>query len=729
MKTPQHQTSAARDSTPIRTHSPYSEAAGPIVDKGYVEARVRAIEGSFKHLWAPQSSEPREIHHLPEWTLKGSQLRTASSATTMRKSSGQSDDPFSDIFNGPQSRKLLQHLSSTISPNHESLRPYRKSYSLANIRAQYEASPLQGKTGRKISNVDRACSPGHGILAPQPLLPFKLPIAVENDYEKYADYWNATHPTGLTPMHKSKPPDRTAILNESVAEGLSNLARNNTEPERTEPSTAWGSESQILEYPIPLQSSSEDDIALDVHPRPAIVNGKNEVDHGSPLKRLRPTRKVPDNRQESLGLRQTSNNECEPSQIWHTSDHSRDSNIESLSNVKRALTIQVPRRTTGFAAWGAKLRSMSFDQLTRRRQHDSADIGAAGQSRQNINIESEQALPTPIEVDEEREVLLSKEQSSRSRQSSSASASISMSAPRALRRAWRKWSGWQLNFAEKPSQTTNSLELGASTQEGSMDVSEAKTEGLADRHIKAEGVSPIQTPPPRSPKRPVPLKTSYSHNSLNPTAARPTTALSPPEIADWTPSFVQPSRRSSLTSQPSLLRRKQGSDDSSRPSLHHARSAASVVTGRSGARSSERISAYEDHGQAGSSAVMSAIAEHHRDSTDSTSTSTAYHSSYAMHKNSHRSLRSPWRERDGGHWENEIPLQRMVSTSRGRDRNRNGNEGGEQRIKRVKVVVSLDGTGDLMVDASVQQSRGGRRESKVKSFVKRWEAVALSSGS
>ena len=180
MKTPQQHTSATRtrDSTPIRTHSPYSEAEGPIVDRGYVEARVRAIEGAYKQLWAPPSSERREIHHLPQWKLQGSQLRAASEIS---KSYRQDNDPFSDIVNHrpadhvqdyvrgpPQPRKSLQHLSSMARPSRDIYHPDRKSQSLANIRARYETSPLQGKTGRRISNIGRTSSVESGILSPLP---------------------------------------------------------------------------------------------------------------------------------------------------------------------------------------------------------------------------------------------------------------------------------------------------------------------------------------------------------------------------------------------------------------------------------------------------------------------------------------------------------------------------------------------------------------------------------
>ena len=70
----------------------------------------------------------------------------------------------------------------------------------------------------------------------------------------------------------------------------------------------------------------------------------------------------------------------------------------------------------------------------------------------------------------------------------------------------------------------------------------------------------------------------------------------------------------------------------------------------------------------------------------------------------------------------------MGSVGRGRGRNRDRDGGRDQRIKRVKVVISLDGAGDLMVDASVQQPRGDQVEGRVRSFVKRWEAAEMAGG-
>lgn len=654
----------------------------------------------------------------------------------LRWSSQQTDDPFSENYNQssighaqdiihryPQSVRSLQHLSSTKSPSHDNLRPDRKSYSLADIRARYEASPLRGRTGRRSSNDDRRSSLEREIFSPQPIAPLKLPFAVEDVYEDDAEYWDTTHPAALSPIREAQQPDPVTVPSRSIAQGLSELSRHDTEPGYTVPSTAWDSESLVLECPTPVRSSSDDDPVLETRQWSTVVNGTSEADFGSTLVRTRPRRKVPENTMESAAVRQKWNVERGSPQMGVPSYHSQNPNFEPLRNAKRALTMQTTKRTMGAAALRAKLRSMSFDQIAKRRQHDSAETGGPGQS----NVESRWDSPTAIEADEGQETSLSNAQSARSRKSSSVSASGSVFVPGALRRAWRKWSGWRLNLGDRSSQITDPQGAGASPQQGSTDFSEAQLEAAADPHTKVECASPVETPPPKSPKRPIFPTSASSHGSLNPTAARPTTALSPPEVTEWTPSFIRPSSRSSFALRPSVSPGKQGSLNLPRPSLHHVRSAASFIASRSVARSSPRI-VHGDHGQAPSSAIMSTFAEHHDESTGSTSTGTAYHSIYPTHRISHQSLRSPRRERDEDRKQAEIPLNSMGSAGRGRDRNREGKEGRDQRIKKVKVVVSLDGAGDLVVDASVLRPGDGQRGGKVRSFVKRWEAAAASSG-
>ena len=268
----QRRTSAARDSTPIRTHSPYSEAEGPIVDRGYVEARVRAIEGDFKQLWVPSSSESHNIHPLPEWRLKGPQLRAPSMTKLTTRSYGQLNDPFSDVldhfparrvqdldYGSPRQRKSLQHISSAEARGYDNGYNDRKSQSLANIRARYEDSPLQGRAAhRRSSSIAQRSSLDQGILCPQPISPLRLGMPVEDDYQDDVEFWNTVHPLALTSIPEAQQPEAMGIPSKSIAERMSELIGEDSEPGSIEPSTAWGSESQISKYPSRSRQPSEE---------------------------------------------------------------------------------------------------------------------------------------------------------------------------------------------------------------------------------------------------------------------------------------------------------------------------------------------------------------------------------------------------------------------------------------------------------------------------------------
>ncbi|MCJ1228824.1 hypothetical protein MMC12_005487 [Toensbergia leucococca] len=50
---------------PIRLHSPYCESTGPIVEEGFVAARVRALQGLSRQAWvAPRSRSPQALRPL-----------------------------------------------------------------------------------------------------------------------------------------------------------------------------------------------------------------------------------------------------------------------------------------------------------------------------------------------------------------------------------------------------------------------------------------------------------------------------------------------------------------------------------------------------------------------------------------------------------------------------------------------------------------------------------------
>ena len=733
MKTPKSQSSAARDATPIRTHSPYSEAKGPIVDRGYVEARVRAIEGAYKQLWAPPTSEPREVYPLPEWKFKASELRAASGTPTMSQYRYLSTDPFLDSYNqaaqgqkkglargAPQPRKSLQHLPHMTRLNHDLHAGDRKSQSLADLRSRYDASPLQGKRRRKLSNIGTTTSTEPGILSPQPVSPSRLPVPHKTvDLDESSDQ-GPVHRAALGLEQGSQRLGSMSIPQKSIAEGLGEMVSDNPNIEHytIDRSTAWESE-DYMEYPTPLPSPSEG------HPWSTVANKPSESDQSLHLRRMRPLHKVPENTMESSVIARSSTAGTALSLVESPLSRSHNQDDRPTTSLRRALTMRAPRRKSSISTWRTKLRSLSFDHLGKKRQQSSPNIETSRQPAQTSNAESELGFDRLRKTDGERNGSLSEARFSKSRQSSNASANASGSASRALKNAWRKWSGWRLSSAERPSDIAESQEPETAAKEADPEMhtsdSSSNKEEVENIPAAASTASAIEIPAPQTPRRPSTLRRICSHSSLNPSAARSTTALSPPHEIEWTPSVPHSSRNSILASRPSVPSLQQTSPAWTKPSLHHARSAASVVPGPSVTQSPERRVVYH---HAASPAIMSTVAEHRKESTSSTSTGSTYHSFHPMRKGSRHSMRSPWRERDVGHWQAEIPLETIESADNAGNRDRAGKEGRKQGIRRVKVVVSLDGAGDLMVDTRVQQPNIGQQQGKVKSFVKRWEAAS-----
>ena len=758
MMTPQlRRTLGARDSTPIRNHSPYSEVEGPIIDEGYVEARVRAIEGGFKHLWTPSSSELRDVHRLPEWMLKGSQLRAPPGTPMVRGSPSYIDDPFSDAFDcnpvkrmqssdhsSPRQRHSLQHLSSMEIRSGDNPYKDRKSQSLANLRARYEISPLQSKARPKSSSLAHSVPFKLEVLSPQPISSSKFGMATDDEYQEDASFWNTVHPRALTSIPETQQPEAFAKPNKSIAERMSDLIGEEAEPESTGPSTAWGSQSPILEYPSRSHMPSENEPAVEAHPSSTAAIATEKSVNSLNLKRVRPSHKVPNNAIESIGGIGHSDSQWGSSQKEEPSNQSQDPCLEP-SKVQRSQTMKVPRRirTASVAAWRSKLRSISCDQLADKRRSNVSDTTAPGKGT-DTNAETS---PSNFIKNEKRQCdSPPKGQLSKSRQSSSAS--VSASASQTLRRAWRRWSGWRLVLSEKQSHNAEPLGAFPFIRSSSTDTMELKAQEMNDHRTKDKNTSPYPTedeiyfqrnlllsqadtrtsprsPPPQSPKRPMSLQRDYSHSSISPIAPRATTALSPPGLPDWPSGRAQPSNSNTISSRPSQPWIKQRFQDQTNHALRHTRSAASVTTKPSMARSAERGTLHGRPEGSGSSAAASALADqHHDESKGSTSTDTPYHSLLPIKKNSHQSMRSPWRDYDAdkGPWSAEIPLQHVSPPKKRAERPGNGDESKGQRIRRVKVVVSLDGAGDLVVDTNMKQEKAGRGGGRVRSFVKRWEA-------
>ena len=758
MSPQQHRTPAARDLTPIRNHSPYSEAEGPIIDQGYVEARVRAIEGDFKQLWAPSSSEPRNVHRLPDWRLKSSQLH-APPETRMAHGSP-SHDPFSDVFDcnpakrmqssdhgSPRQRHSLQQLSSMEIRSRDNPSKDRKSQSLANLRARYETSPLQSKARPKSSSLTHGVPFQLEVLSPQPISPSRFGMAAGDEYQEDAGFWNTVHPRALTSIPETQQPEAFSKSNKSIAERMSDLLGEEAEPELTGPSTVWDSQSHVLECPSRSHMPSESEPAVEAHPSSTAAIATEESVSSLNIERVRPSHKLRGNTVESIGDMHHSESQWGSSQTEEPSHQSQDLYPEP-SKVQRSRTMNAPRRirTSSVAAWRAKLRSRSYDQLADKRRGNVLDAKAP---ERDIDANAETS-PSKLIKSEERQCDSStKAQLSKSRQSSSTS--VSASASQTLRHAWRRWSGWRLVLSDKQSHSAELPGGVPSIRTSSTDTTELKVEEMAKHRTEDENPSPhptedepcfqrelplsqadtrtsFRSPPPQSPKRPMSLLRDYSHSSISPIAPRATTALSSPGIPDWPLGRSRPFNSNTISSRPLLPWVKQSSQDRTNHPLHHARSAASVTTKPSAAQSAEQRTLRGRPEGSGSSGATSALAgQHHDRSKGSNSTETIYHSPFPTHKNSHQSMRSPWREHDTdkGPWSAEIPSKHAPPPKKSAERPGKGDEGRAQRIRRVKVIVSLDGAGDLVVNTKLKQEREGRGEGRVRSFVKRWEAVGV----
>ncbi|KAL8792972.1 MAG: hypothetical protein Q9195_004469 [Heterodermia aff. obscurata] len=664
------------------------------------------------------------------------------------------DDPLSSVLDcnpakrmqssdhgSPRQRHSLQHLSSMEIRSRDNPSKDRKSQSLANIRARYETSPLQSKARPKSSSLAHSVPFQLEILSPQPISPSRFGMAAEDEYREDAGFWSTVHPRALTSIPETQQPEAFTKPNKSIAERMADLIGEEAEPQLAAPSTALGSQSPILDYPSRSHLPSENEPAVEAHPSSAAAIATEESVNSLDLKRVRPSRKERGNTVDSVGDMRHSDSQWGSSQTEEPSHQPQDLYPEP-SRAQRSQTMKIPRRirTSSVTAWRAKLRSRSHDQLVDKRRSNVSDVKAP---EKDIDTNAETSHSKLIKNEERQCDSPPKAKLSKSHQSSSASASASHT----LRRAWRRWSGWRLVLSDKQSHNAEPAGECPFIRNSSTDTMELEGEEMAKNRLKDENPSPrpmedethfkgdlqlsqadkrtsLQSPPPQSPQRPMSLLRDYSHSSISPIAPRATIALSPPAIPDWTSGRSQPSNNNTISSRPLLPWMKQSLQDQTNHPLHHARSTASVTTKPSVARSAEHRTLKGHPEESGSAPTSTPAGQHHNQSKSSTSTETVYHSPVPTHKNSHQSMRSPWREHDTekGSWTAEIPLQHVSPPKKRAERPGNGEESRAQRIRRVKVIVSLDGAGDLVVATKLNKERGVRGEGRVRSFVKRWEA-------
>lgn len=257
--TPQPQTPPTRQASTIRSHSPYSTGKGPIVNEGFVAARVRAIQGRFKQTKSPQYPEPRNdsallkerldrsIHSLKESPSfrNFNQLSTAQDLDNI-------DSDRSKRSQLSSSRKWQRSTSSLRSPYNgipSGLQPSsdRKVHSMWDLHTRYQGSPHGGrKRYRDYSNLRRISAGTETgtseIISPQPLSPYKQPVNVSQQNTDDSGFWSETQADQEHSLLVSNP-------RKSIAEALGNAV--DVTEGQDEASTAWATEEDKPEYPFP----------------------------------------------------------------------------------------------------------------------------------------------------------------------------------------------------------------------------------------------------------------------------------------------------------------------------------------------------------------------------------------------------------------------------------------------------------------------------------------------
>jgi len=315
--TPQPQTPLTRKASTIRSHSPYSTGKGPIVNEGFVAARVRAIQGGFKQAKSPQPKKAwdRSVHSLkesPSFT-NFNQLSTGQDLNIIN-----SDRTKRSQLASP--RKWQRSTSSLRSPYGglpTGLQPSdRKVHSMWDLHTRYNGSPHGGrKRYRDYSNLRRISAGTETgtseIISPQPLSPYKQLVNVSQQNTDDSGFWSETQADQERSLPVSNP-------RKSIAEALDKVV--DVTEGQDEASTAWATEDEKPEYPFPATEPFNDQsmpgaqrsegggpfdrkaysqyIARTLPSFNAALttaSGSNDTDDERPLRKMRGRRAAPEN--------------------------------------------------------------------------------------------------------------------------------------------------------------------------------------------------------------------------------------------------------------------------------------------------------------------------------------------------------------------------------------------------------------------------------------------------
>ena len=469
--TSQPQTPLARKASTIRSHSPYSEGKGPIVNRGFVEARVRAIEGEFrkaKALQHPESENGSSAAKKP-WDRS---VRSLKQSASFKDLDQQRNVQASNSLDSNRSKES-QHLSygkwqrstsslrspSSILPTGLQSSSGRRIHSMWDLHTHYSGSPHGGrKRYRDYSNLRRISAGSETstseIISPQPLSPYKQPVNTSQHTTDDSGFWSETQAEQQHPVSISVP-------RKSIAEELGEMLDVSDEP--NEASMAWATEDEESKYPFPvteplkLESStearrSEEGLPFDHEAysqyvarslpgfsQPLTRSGSNDIDDGLRLKRMRGRRAVPDNTVESVPSSQQE--EFKPFLPLKKKSRAVTASYSghSLSNVPRRATLPAP----------------SIDPFNDQRSSEDLDEAPDALSDLKSPKVIENSKPNQHEAEtaghlaETDSQPAARPEPSHSRRSSTTSRAPSIALSRPLSRAWRRLSTWRLGFGDR----------------------------------------------------------------------------------------------------------------------------------------------------------------------------------------------------------------------------------------------------------------------------------------
>ncbi|KAL8823709.1 MAG: hypothetical protein Q9191_005615 [Dirinaria sp. TL-2023a] len=552
--TPHRSASTSRKPSIIRKHSPYGTGEGPIVEQGFVQARVRAIEGKFTQTNVSKSSR------FPHVSRRKPSLEKRSRAAPSRRSHEEADHrstaPKTPSLDNERVKpkqpvnykKWQRNISSQQSHSSTMAEPIqspidRRSHSMLELHAQYSGSPHGGrKRYRDYSNL-RRISAGSEIKSPQPLSPARQPVNINQRPIDDSAFWSETQPehTSLLPV---------VVHRKSIAEGLDeNL---DVSQGQDEASTAWATEDEGRSYPFPApKQSKRRSMSEEQPPTAGALSSQTEysryaarflpnLDHSrmssdaSPiddelrLKRTRSRRQVPHNTLES------------------TSDAQQHGEVEPLAKFEarpRAMTANLPWRSVSDAAHRTRMQSLAVERLSDRRSPDRSAKALKAPLKASEKEETE-STPSGEPEDgsqatsqlkacekEETESTSSRELEDGSRatsqlltgpppytkprQCSVASRGSSVGVPRPLTRVWTTLSTWRLALHDRRPNTSELAEEEQASRSATPTPAELPADEIREKqHHAQEPASVFQPPMPTSTKQSTEAREQFDDKSL-----------------------------------------------------------------------------------------------------------------------------------------------------------------------------------------------------------------------